>query len=264
MNFPQPGKMNLTLVAFYGGKPDAVGDLISGLQAELTRLLGFSFRPYGLEQVHATVSGLEGRRIGTTVLNTNYLESRQELRAIDLDAVLTVLRDATYLPFRVRIGGYQAAAAFPFTSRGLHPYVRSFSIQGEIAVAIGWPFDDTGHIMVLDQLRRKLGDAGVLHKYHGKLADVDNDFFFVVGRVLTRELEADEIHNVQDHMRAYLASRSPVDMTIDREALSLVGYIDETLPLHTSCRFSLAVAEKTTREILALYRDGSGLTMRWS
>ena len=69
MTAPQAGRMNVALVACYGEKPPALKDLVAGMQAELGRFLGAAFVPYGMEQVHATIVGLEGMRVGDMIVN---------------------------------------------------------------------------------------------------------------------------------------------------------------------------------------------------
>ena len=51
--------MGLTVVAFYGPKPDALGALIGSVQQAFAQALGAAFRPRPVDDVHATVIGLE-------------------------------------------------------------------------------------------------------------------------------------------------------------------------------------------------------------
>lgn len=174
---------------------------------------------------------------------------------MDFAAVVRLLRGKTLLPLTIRIGGYGDGEPYPFTSRALHPYLRSFSLQGQIAVAMGWPFDGRRCPMVLDRLRRRFNEAGVLHKYHAGADDVDNDFFFVLGRVDRAGLHDHAIQSAQEHMRAYLAGRAPLVLAVGEEHLSIAAYVDEKLPPATTYPYALALAEKKLDEIASLYPE---------
>jgi hypothetical protein len=55
-------------------------------------------------------------------------------------------------------------------------------VQGQAFVLMGWPAASlAGADRPLDELRRKMNAANVLHKYHARAADVDNDLYLVVG-----------------------------------------------------------------------------------
>jgi hypothetical protein len=51
--------VGLTVVAFYGPKPDALGALLASVQQAFAGALGAAFRPRPVDDVHATVIGLE-------------------------------------------------------------------------------------------------------------------------------------------------------------------------------------------------------------
>jgi hypothetical protein len=97
----QPGKMNVTLAAYYGDKPPLIAKLIRDAISELSSLLGNGFAPYALQQVHGTIFGLEGRRTDQHIINTNYAELCDELRPMDLKAALQILKEKPLLPFDV-------------------------------------------------------------------------------------------------------------------------------------------------------------------
>lgn len=131
--------MQVTLVAYYGKKPSAIEALIRSLQEELNHRLRSAFEPYEVDQVHATIIGLEALREGSEIVNVNSQELRGERRPMNWAKILNFIDTTSRLPFEVQIGGFSPAAAYPFTSRTEHPYFRSFSLQGAIAVAMGWP-----------------------------------------------------------------------------------------------------------------------------
>ena len=174
--------MQLTFVSHYGPKPAPFVEKIRLLQSMIAEQLGGRFEPYTVEQVHGTVIGLEGARFETRIRNENSAFRGTE-RFIDFQGLLDFLRTRPEFDWDVRIGGYDLACDYGFTSAGQHPFLRSFSIRGEIAVAMGWPQSLGTVVPSLDELRRAFQQFGALHKWHQCESDVDNDFFFVLGRV---------------------------------------------------------------------------------
>ena len=175
--------MQLTFVSHYGPKPAPFVEKIRLLQSMIAEQLGGRFEPYTVEQVHGTVIELEGARFETRIRNENFRRFRGTERFIDFQGLLDFLRTQPESDWDVRIGGYDLACDYGFTSAGQHPFLRSFSIRGEIAVAMGWPQSLGTVVPSLDELRRAFQQFGALHKWHQCESDVDNDFFFVLGRV---------------------------------------------------------------------------------
>lgn len=182
--------------------------LIHEIQTTLETTLSAAFEPYREDQVHGTIIGLEGIRRNGNVLNQNYLEQCC-FRSIHFPRLFEILKVSRCLPFTVQMGGFDREKNYSFTSRGQHPYLRSFSIQGVIAVAMGWPTSRGHNSLVLDELRRSLNSANVLHKYHPSPADIDNDFFLVLGHINRGGLSAPVVQEVQEQMRAYLECQPP-------------------------------------------------------
>jgi hypothetical protein len=247
--------MQATLVAFFGDKSPAIASFVRAAQGQLGKL-GGAFVPYALEQVHATIIGLEGLRVpgSDEVVSANHLRLRRERRLMRLDRAFEIVRRSPLLPLRVRIGGYREHEPYPFTSRTQHPYRRSFSIQGEIAIAMGWPHDGEGYPMSLDELRRSLNEAGVLHKYHATLSDIDNDLFLVLGRIQRSLTTEAAIATTSQSMRELLAE-TELEVVIDRGCLSVVGYTDPALPLGSSVSFGLD--QVNPGQVIPLYRSES-------
>lgn len=244
--------MDVTLAAFYGPKPLPLAALIVEAQRELRRLLGYEFEPYRLHQVHATIVGLEGAWIDGGPVNANFRRAHGRHVSMSLRRVLQIARVA--LPLTVRIGGYRRETDYRFASRGLHPYQRSFSIQGEIAVVLGWPFDGGDYSPRLGRLRRRFEEAGVLHKYHVSGGAPDNDLFLVLGRVAGHADREAMPEVAEDALREWLASRDPLELALTVERLALVAYSDPRLPPGTSRAFALDEAENRIEQIEALYR----------
>ena len=131
----------ISAVAFYGPKTGRLRELLTGVQAQIAEHVGGDFRPYTLDQVHATLIALNGVRAGGTIVNEYLLEHADERREMDLPRVMDILARRFATPLRVRIGGFRPGQAAPFTSRGQHLAERSFSVQGEAFVLVGWPAD---------------------------------------------------------------------------------------------------------------------------
>ncbi len=247
--------MNTTLVAYYGNKPPALAELLKAIQHQLADRLGSAYATYAPEQVHATIIGLEGRRVGDRVLNANYYELRRESRVMGMSRILDVVApESGLLPLQLRIGGFSNDAAYPFASRNRHPYLRSFSIQGDVAVAMGWPVDGDHFPLTLDRLRRAFNRSGVLHKYHRRPGDVDNDLFFVVGNVDRTRISEDAVRNTQHEMRRFLSSLEPLRIELGRENIAIVGYEDATLPWGRCRVFPLLEARHRLGELDALHQ----------
>ena len=224
----------ISAVAFYGPKTGRLRELLTGVQALIAEHVGGDFRPYTLDQVHATLIALNGVRAGGTIVNEYLLEHAGERREMDLPRVMDILARRFATPLRVRIGGFRPGQAIPFTSRGQHVAERSFSVQGEAFVLVGWPAESlAGAGRPLDDLRREMNAAGVLHRYHARPGDVDNDLHLVVGHqdgapaaALARATAA-----VRDKLAA-----DPADLAIALSDVTIVAADSHTLapPLYVS------------------------------
>ena len=178
------GSRFISAVAFYGPKTGALREVLTGVQALIAEQVGGDFRPYSLEQVHATLIALDGTRDPETgtVVNEYLLTHAGVRREMDLPRVMDILARRFATPLRVRIGGFRPDLQTPFASRGQHLAERTFCVQGRAFVLMGWPAASlAGADRPLDELRREMNTANVLHKYHARAADVDNDLYLVVG-----------------------------------------------------------------------------------
>ena len=243
-----PGQMQVTLVSFYGEeKPAELAQLIISLQDMLASALGSGFRAYELRQVHGTLVGIEGYRVGTAIQNLN------SGLQVDARSLLSFIRSDDFPSIQVRVGGYQHHKEFPFKSRGMHPYLRSFSVQGDIAVATGWPIN-SGFPNSIDDLRRRFdSELNVRHKYHRRQDDRDNDFFFALGRIDRRRTDALQLQGVVEQARSSLAGLDGVLATVSADTLRLVAYLDPQLPTETSAWFAIKDPALTAERFLALY-----------
>ena len=235
------GSRFISAVAFYGPKTGRLRELLAGVQALIAEHLGDDFRPYSLEQVHATLIALNGvrdPRTGTIV--NEYLlahagpPGEMVPREMDLPRVMDILARRFAAPLRVRIGGFRPHQAIPFTSRGQHLAERAFSVQGEAFVLVGWPADSlAGAGRPLDELRREMNAAGVLHRYHARATDVDNDLHLVVGH--HAGAPAGALARATTAVRDKLAA-DPADLAIGLADVKIVAADSHTLapPLYVS------------------------------
>ena len=224
----------ISAVAFYGPKTGRLRELLTGVQAQIAEHVGNDFRPYTLDQVHATLIALNGVRAGGTIVNEYLLEHAGERREMDLPRVMDILARRFATPLRVRIGGFRPGQAVPFTSRGQHVAERSFSVQGEAFVLMGWPAESlAGAGRPLDDLRREMNAAGVLHRYHARPGDVDNDLHLVVGH--HAGAPAGALARATAAVRDKLAA-DPADLAIALSDVTIVAADSHTLapPVYVS------------------------------
>jgi hypothetical protein len=229
------GSRFISAVAFYGPKAGRLRELVAGVQDLIAGHVGDDFRPYTPEQVHATLIALNGVRDGGTVVNEYMLELAGQRREMDLPRVMDILARRFATPLPVRIGGFRPDQAPPFTSRGQHPAQRSFSVQDRAFVLVGWPAGslDGGPARPLDDLRREMNAAGLLHRYHAHPGDVDNDLHMVVGHHAGAPAAA--LDRAAAAVRDMLAD-GPADLAIGLPDVRIVAADSHTMapPLYVS------------------------------
>ena len=229
------GSRFVSAVAWYGPKSGRLREVLAGVQALIAEHVGDDFRPYAPEQVHATLVALNGVRADGAVVNEYFLTHAGARREMDLPRVMDILSRRFATPMRVRIGGFRPGQPAPFTSRGRHLSERTFSAQNQAFVLMGWPADSLAAAgrEPLDELRREMNAAGVLHRYHARPADVDNDLYLVVGHhdgappgAVARAVAA-----VRDQL-----ADCPADLAIARADVKIVAADSPTLapPLYVS------------------------------
>lgn len=251
--------MQATLVSHYGVKVKPFSEMIQSCQNMLSELLPYAFLPYELEQVHGTIVGLEGFRKGQGIINFHFKALRQEEKTVQYVELLNFLRSERFPNFKVRIGGFRHERNYGFLSQNSHPFLRSFSIRNDIAVAMGWPIDASGFPDLLDQLRRRFNEFNVLHRWHRTPDEIDNDYYFVLGRVDRSQLNHTNIETAEQQMRLFLSEQSEITIPINNTVLSIVGYLDTQLPKQNSCSFSITDDSLDESMLSALYPDYDGL-----
>ena len=85
------GSRFISAVAFYGPKTGRLREFLAEVQALIAEQVGGDFRPYTLDQVHATLIALNGVREGGTIVNEYLLEHAGERREMDLPRVMDIL-----------------------------------------------------------------------------------------------------------------------------------------------------------------------------
>ncbi len=247
----------VTAVALYGQKPSGLRDLIKECQylveMEAKTQQGISFKPYDVEQVHATMVSLE-RCIGSAHLNKNFMMWRGRSQRMDFEGLLAYFRSCAPLPFEIQIGGFQDRD-YPFTSQNQKPYARSFSVRDNKAVVMGWPLcgNPAAHLptgasalvsesrmypTILDALRRRCQHFGILHRYHPELTDLDNDFYFRIGIFTSSDVPDDFKQQLQSKVRQHMMNRQPEVFQVTLADMFIISYDDETLPFRTSKSWS--------------------------
>ena len=132
------GSRFISAVAFYGPKTGRLRELLAGVQALIAEHVGGDFRPYTLEQVHATLIALNGVREGGTIVNEYMLAHTGVRREMDLPRVMDILARRFATPLRVRIGGFrpdQAPVHQPGPASGRTDLLRA----RRAFVLVGWP-----------------------------------------------------------------------------------------------------------------------------
>jgi hypothetical protein len=221
----------VSAVALYGPKTGEVRNLLESVQATIAQQLGAAFLPYTVEQIHGTLIGLNGVREPATgaLISQFYLEHRGARCIMDFGRVLQILEDHLSPPFIVRIGGFGPRDEVTFTSQRKHLHERSFSARNGAFVLIGWPIitlRSEGKRKPLDELRRSMNDANVLHSHHVAATDVDNDFYLVLGHY-TNTPES-TLAETERMVRADL-QRYRIDVEIGRDQVRIVASDSPTL-----------------------------------
>jgi hypothetical protein len=226
----------ISAVALYGPKTGAARSFLAGVQALIAEHLGAAFRPYTLEQVHGTLIALNAARDPDTgaIVNEYFLTLTGARREMDLPRVMDILAARFADPLRVRFGGFARDQEVPFASRGQHLFDRGFSGQGNAFVLVGWPVSSlAGPARPLDELRREMNEAGLLHRYQAHATDRDNDLHMVVGH--HAGVAADALERAVRAVRERLAAH-PVELDIGIGDVKIVAADSHTLapPLFVS------------------------------
>jgi hypothetical protein len=254
----------VTLVATYGeGKPGQLVQLLSNI-AECCRSeirLADWIRPYDNAQIHATVMGMEGTRCGDSVVQENLrarLGDAGTAPPVNFEAMLEFFASSvSEVP--VVVGGFRENDANPFDP-GRAPFQRSFDIRSDgLIVAMGWPHANAAFTPCLIGLRKHLEAFNLVHKYHVRPQDQDNDLFFVVGEIdagrwitasdSERTAAQEAINELVTECRRNLSERRFIFSLAPRD-LYVVKYRRTSL---AEVSFASRVTETDARTLLRLY-----------
>jgi hypothetical protein len=243
-----------TLIAFYGAKSAAIARLIALSCEKVEDAVGKQFLPYEMDQIHATVVGLE-RAPGPALCNLNFLRYRSRSVEMDLYGFLEYLKSSAPIPFSIQIGGF-ADRDYSFKSRGQRPYNRSFSIQGDKAVVLGWPRtaqpnaqslpapvgiqDAQFYPRTLNEIRLAAQEFGILHAYHRDPSDVDNDFYFRIGLLSPPRVNELKRRKLEANVQHALCNERPAVSEVALSDLYIASYVDDTLPQNSTRILSIA------------------------
>jgi hypothetical protein len=221
----------VTAVAFYGTKTGALKQLAESVQAILRGQLGGGFRAYTLDQIHGTVIRLDGFTDPLTgsVVSLRYRDGAGPRPPMEHTRAQEILAARLTPPLRIRVGGFRPGQAAAFSSRGQHPYERSFALSRDAFVLMGWPESTIRHGSAdqpLDDLRRDMSRANIPHWYHDGPADIDNDFHLVVGHLTTAP--PDGAAAAVQAVRSYLAGH-PAELELGVDQLAIVASASSTL-----------------------------------
>jgi hypothetical protein len=256
----------MTIVALYGEKSGDFAELITCCQDLVRSVLGDGFRPYDSPQIHATIFGLE-RNIPSALYNANFSRYRGCDLVMNLDGILDYLRCCSHFPLQIQIGGF-GKRDYPFVSRQAGPYQRSFSIQGDKVVMMGWPIrgkpfprppgtpsalvqEAKLYPLTLELIRLTAQAYGVLHAYHREPADLDNDLFFRIGLLNDQPSLSEQVRGtLEAEARRFLSSQRPLLLDIQLEQVSVALYQEDTLPGSSTRLWSLTDPDLTASALM--------------
>jgi hypothetical protein len=262
-----PVAKQVSLVSLYGEKRGELAELICQSQELVERAIREAFTPFDPSQVHATIISLERDRPPANC--ANFAKHRRCGVSMDFQGFLSYLQACGHIPFEAQIGGF-GPGDHPFTSRRASPYERSFSVQGDKIVMMGWPLrrnacaaSQAGHARLakepatypptLDRIRQDAQNFGILHSYHRTPTDHDNDLFFRIGSVEPTALTANSINALESQARHALAMRQPVVVNIGFDDLFVVAYEDVRLPRSSTRAWPLTDPRVTGDFVLGLF-----------
>ena len=256
----------ITVVALYGAKSSDFAALITRCQGLVQSLLDVGFRPYDPYQIHATIFGLE-RKIPSALYNANFSRYRGRDLVMNLEGILDYLRRCSHFPLQIQIGGF-GKRDYPFVSRRAGPYQRSFSIQGNKVVMMGWPIrgkpfslppgtpsalvgEAKFYPLTLNVIRHAAQAHGVLHAYHRELTDVDNDLFFRIGLLSDQTSLSEQARaTLETEARRFLSIQPPLILEIHLEQVSVAVYEEDTLPRSSTRLWSLGDPDLTVSALM--------------
>lgn len=257
----------ITLVSLYGDKNKDFAAAITQFQQLVAQAVGSAFTPYDIRQIHATIIGLERHR--APAYNANFSKYRGRDVEMDFAGFLAYMRGCGHIPFEVQLGGF-ANRDYPFTSRKTTPYERSFSVQGDKVVVMGWavreepfsvpPTTPAAGIQeariyppTLDLIRHAAQGFGILHGFHRTVTDVDNDLYFRIGLIDPKATTPAATSALEVQARQLFSTQRPLVVEIRLEDIYIAAYEDDRLPVSSTRIWSLADPKVTGSFVAGLF-----------
>jgi len=75
-------------------------------------------------------------------------------------------------------------------------------------------------------VRRAAQGFGILHGYHEKLTDIDNDLFFRIGLVNEKAVALGSVPALEQRMRQWLSQEKPLIVEITLDEVFVAAYDD--------------------------------------
>jgi hypothetical protein len=221
---------HLTLVAYLYNKPEALSDYIRKCNGLINNFgLADYYEPLALNQIHATIIGLEMVFADGTMYNRNYFEKHNLRKSIDLMGMQEVFE--SNFPMSIIFGGFYPEYT-PFLSVGKSPYERSFTadIKSQKVVMMGWPHvANNFNVKTILNLRNRIEEhCYIAHKYKE-----DNDLYMVLGTLNSNSIDSKEVNELNYSVRQYMA-QNPLDLSLTIDDIYLVRYSDIHFPEETT------------------------------
>ncbi len=241
-----------TLVAFYGKKSQAFSRLIKTIQSKVFESdLGDSFQPYSVEQIHATLMGLETMEWEGEVVNLNIWEELGLPQKMNFHNVVANVSRAVG-GLSVGFGGINIASDQQTLVTHGQPK-RTFGIDPDRGKVVlnGWPVvvEPAGHVLsdAIWNLRLTLFEQHQMrHRYHRFR---DNDVFMVLGNLKTpvegRRMEefVQKCSEVQEKVRLMLDRSETLFEKLSPDVVQVIGYTDDALPFDSTRVYPLKVLD---------------------
>jgi hypothetical protein len=242
---------NLTLVAFHGPhKPAALKKLLSEVLSALPS--SYDFERYTMDQMHATLIGMETDLVDGRLYGRWFKTNRQALREVSVEQLHRVITDfvaANEPLFAIRFGGFReryctcradrpdacddwsCSTGALFHSCDRTPYEGSFyAVAPGPAVITGWPVAFTHRLY---EFRRSLEQAGLADKYHydapHEKAHWKNDDCFIRIGTFREPLPVETLREIQHGMRTFFANMEPVVVDLTPADVAIVSYLNPSL-----------------------------------
>lgn len=226
------------------------------------------FEPYDEEQIHATITGLEGQNLSDNrIIHNNLLTrfhnvvNKTYLPNIEFGEILEYFKLHSW-PITVQYGGFDESYKNPYDP-ALTPFDRSFDFQSNgLVVTIGWPIASNGKIIsTLLGIRKYLEKFNAIHKYHVRPDQQDNDLFVVLG-ILNYKKWKDAADDEREDLKETLSRiRTKVRNDIANQAFKFeieinhVRVVEYCLTTLAKVGYQKRIKEVKIEELHRLYRS---------